>query len=158
MTGIGFLFASDLFCLHPVFFVRIIFFVCILSFLFASDLFCLHPVFFVCSKPFFIALTLVGHRTLLTQITLHFLYNVSENVKKPIILTFFKQFPKFASVPLLNFGVDLKFDHIPLCVYYRRYIMHSLVFLTHFFKSYQKKLWGGGGQLDPSLVQEGLKL
>ena len=49
------------------------FFVCILSFLFTSwqglvflfvfDLFCLHPIFFVCSKPFFIALTLVGHHT-----------------------------------------------------------------------------------------------
>ena len=48
-------------------------FTCILSFLFASwqvlvfclhsDLCCLHPIFFVCSKPFFIALTLVGHRT-----------------------------------------------------------------------------------------------
>ena len=82
MTGFGFLFASDPFCLHPVFFVciiffslRPIFFVCIilfvsilsflfaLSFLFVSDLFCLHPIIFVCSKPFFIALTLVGHRS-----------------------------------------------------------------------------------------------
>ena len=74
MTGFGFLFASDVFCLHPIFFRlhrdRFWFFVCILSFLFASDLFlfasdlfCLHPIFFVCSKPFFIALTLVGHRT-----------------------------------------------------------------------------------------------
>ena len=77
VTGFGFLFASDLFCLHPIFFVCIvtgfgfliasdlfclhpIFFVCILSFLFASYLFCLHPIFFVCSKPFFIVLTLVG--------------------------------------------------------------------------------------------------
>ena len=63
MTGFGFLFASDLFlfasclfCLHPIFFVCTIFFVCILSialsFLFASYLFvcifCLHPIFFVC--------------------------------------------------------------------------------------------------------------
>ena len=81
MTGFGFLFPSDPFCLHPVFFACIIFFVCILSFLFAlsfmfalsfllalsflvvSDLFCLHPIFFVCRKPFFIALTLVGHRS-----------------------------------------------------------------------------------------------
>ena len=55
MVFLHFLFASDLFCLHPIFFV------CILSVLFASCRFCLHLIFFVCSKPFFIALTLVGH-------------------------------------------------------------------------------------------------
>ena len=49
-----------LFCLHPIFFVYI---VTGFGFLFASNLFCLHPIFFVCSKPFFIALTLVGHCT-----------------------------------------------------------------------------------------------
>ena len=49
VTGFGFLFVSDLFCLHPIF-------------LFASYLFCFNPIFFVCSKPFFTALTLVGHR------------------------------------------------------------------------------------------------
>ena len=40
--------------------------------------------------------------------------------KRPINLTFFKQFPKFAPPPLLNVGVDLKFDHILLCVYYKK--------------------------------------
>ena len=53
----------------------------------------------------------------LTQIILHFLQNVPENVKS-IILTFFQHFLKFVPLPLLNFGVDPKFDHIPLCVYY----------------------------------------
>ena len=37
-------------------------------------------------------------------------------MSKHIILTFFKHFPKFAPLPLLNFAVDLKFDHIPLCI------------------------------------------
>ena len=65
--------------------------------------------------------------------------------KKPVILTFFKQFPKFAALPLLNFGVDLKFDHISLCVYYQSYIMQSVVFLTYFFQKLSKKnLWGAG--------------
>ena len=32
--------------------------------------------------------------------------------KNPIILTFFKQFPKFAPLLLLNYEVDLKFDHM----------------------------------------------
>ena len=45
MTGFGFVFASDPFSLHPVFFV------CILSFC-LHYLFCLYPIFFVCSKPF----------------------------------------------------------------------------------------------------------
>ena len=71
--------------------------------------------------------------------------------KKPIILTFFKQFPKFAPLPLLNFGMDIKFYHIPLCVYYQSYIMQSLVFPTYFFqKLWKKNLWGGW--LDPPLV------
>ena len=75
--------------------------------------------------------------------------------QKSIILTFFKQFPKFAPLPLLNFAVGLKFDHIPLCVYYQSYIMQSLVFLTHFFQKLSKKnLWGVGST---PLVQEGLK-
>ena len=38
----SFLFASYLFCLHPIF-------------LFASDLFCLHPIFFVCILSFLFA-------------------------------------------------------------------------------------------------------
>ena len=76
----SFLFASNVFCLHPIIFVCILsfmfasnlfclhrdrfsFFDCIPSFLFASHLFCLYPIFFVCSNPFFIVLTLVGHRT-----------------------------------------------------------------------------------------------
>ena len=60
-TLFHFLFSLQiLFCLHPIFFVYI---VTGFGFLFASDLFCLHPIFFVRSKSFFIALTLVGHRT-----------------------------------------------------------------------------------------------
>ena len=67
MTGFGFLFASDLFCLHPIFFVCIrsfclhpIFFVCIRSslfasrqvlVLFASDLFCLQQSIVYCIDP-----------------------------------------------------------------------------------------------------------
>ena len=53
-------------------------------------------------------------------------------------MAFFKQFPKFAALPLLNFGVDLKFDHIPLRVYYQSYIMQVID---------EKPL--GGGRLDP---------
>ena len=30
----------------------------------------------------------------------------------------FQHFPKFAPLPLLNFGLAPIFDHIPLCVYY----------------------------------------
>ena len=57
-TLFHFLFSLQiLFCLHPIFFVYI---VTDFGFLFASDLFCLHPIFLVCSKPFFITLTLVG--------------------------------------------------------------------------------------------------
>ena len=56
--------------------------------------------------------------TFLTQIILHFIQNVPENIKKPIILTFFQHFPKFVPLPLRNFGTDPKFDHILLCVYY----------------------------------------
>ena len=70
--------------------------------------------------------------------------------QKTYNLTFFKQFPKFAPLPLLNFGVDLKFDHIRLCVYYQSYAMQSLVFLTYCFQTLSKKnffLWGD--QLDP---------
>ena len=29
----------------------------------------------------------------------------------------FQHFPKFAPLPLLNFGLNPKFDHNPLCVY-----------------------------------------
>ena len=36
--------------------------------------------------------------------------------KKPKILTFFQHFPKFATLPLLNFGVNPKFDHTPMCI------------------------------------------
>ena len=62
MTGFGFfvcirsfLFASCLFCLHPIFFVCILSFLFALSFLFVSDLFCLHPIFFVCILSFLFA-------------------------------------------------------------------------------------------------------
>ena len=38
--------------------------------------------------------------------------------QKPISLTFSQHFSKLAPLPLSSFVVDLKFDHIPLCVYY----------------------------------------
>ena len=74
-------------------------------------------------------------------------------------MTFFKQFPKFAPLPLLNFGVDLKFHHIALCVYYQSWIMQSLVFLTYFLQKLSKKnLWGSArNPPPPPPVQEGLK-
>ena len=63
------------------------------------------------------------------KIEAHLLHNVDLNCpsfyikcprkcQKPIILTFFKQFPKFPPLLLPNFGVDPKFDHIHLCVYF----------------------------------------
>ena len=49
------------------------------------------------------------------------LFKISQKTsKKLIILKFFKHFPKYAPLPLLNFGVNPKFDRTPLCVYYRR--------------------------------------
>ena len=45
------------------------------------------------------------------------LFKLSQKMsKKPIILTFFQHFPKFAPLPLLNFGVDPTFDHPPMCI------------------------------------------
>ena len=74
--------------------------------------------------------------------------------KRPIILTSLKQFSKFAPLPLQNFGVDLKFDYIPLYVYYYSWIMQSLVFLTYFVQKLQRNTFGGSAQAPP-LVQEG---
>ena len=72
-------------------------------------------------------------------------------------MTFFKQFPKFAPLPLLNFEVDLKFDHIPLCVLlklkYAKFGVSNLFFPNVIE---EKPL---GGRLDPlSLGQEGLSV
>ena len=36
--------------------------------------------------------------------------------QKPIILTFFLHFPKFTPLPLPNFGINPKFDRIPLYI------------------------------------------
>ena len=51
--------------------------------------------------------------------------------------------------PLLNFGVDLKFDHIPLCVYYYCWIMQGLVFLTYFSNVIEEKPLGVDSKFPP---------
>ena len=55
--------------------------------------------------------------TFLTQIIIHFLY-VSEHVKKTYTFDIFETLSQICTSLLPNFGVDPKFDHIPLCVYY----------------------------------------
>ena len=64
--------------------------------------------------------------------------------KNPMIWTFFWHFDKFAPFPLPNFEENPKFDCTLLCVYYWSLILQSL---THFFKSYGEKTFGG--LLDP---------
>ena len=66
---------------------------------------------------------------------------------KPVILTFFKQFYKFAPLPLLNFRVDLKFDLILLCVYYKLDYAKFGVSNLFFSKFIEKTI---GGRFDPS--------
>ena len=62
----------------------------------------------------------------------------------------FLHFPKFTPLPLLNFGMNLKFDDIHLCAYYQSYIMQSLMFPNCFVqKLSKKKLWGVGSSLPP---------
>ena len=66
--------------------------------------------------------------------------------KKSIILTFFQHFPDIAPLPLLNFGVDPKFDHTSLCVLlkldYAKFGVSNL-----FFQKLSKNnlFFGGGG-------------
>ena len=68
--------------------------------------------------------------------------------KKPIILILFLHFPNFTPLPLLNFGMNPKFDHVTLCVYYQSYVMQSLMFLGCFDQKLSKKnLWGIGPTL-----------
>ena len=38
--------------------------------------------------------------------------------QKPCNFDIFKHFPKFTPLPILNFGVNSKFDHITLWLYY----------------------------------------
>ena len=42
----------------------------------------------------------------------------SRKCQKTYNFDIFQHFAKFAPLPLLNFGVDPGFHHIPLCVYY----------------------------------------
>ena len=47
-----------------------------------------------------------------------FYVKCSRKCQKTYNFKFFQHFPKFTPLPLLNFGVNPKFDHILLCVYY----------------------------------------
>ena len=47
-----------------------------------------------------------------------FCLKCSKIFQKALILDIFKYFPNFVPLPLPNFGVDFKFDHIHLCVCY----------------------------------------
>ena len=67
---------------------------------------------------------------------------------------------KFTPLHLLNFGMNPKLDHIPLCILLKL-DMQNLVFLAcFFFQSYRRKNLGGiGSPPSPSplsLVKEGL--
>ena len=57
----------------------------------------------------------------------------------------FLHFPKFTSLPLLNFGMNPTFDHIPpMCILINLH-MQSLMFLNCFGqKLSSKKIWGAG--------------
>ena len=66
--------------------------------------------------------------------------------KKPIILTFFEHFPKFAPLPLQNFGMNLKFDHTPMCILLKLDYAKFSVSNLFFSKVIEEKpLEGGGG-------------
>ena len=66
--------------------------------------------------------------------------------KKTKFLTFFKQFSKFAPLPLLNFGVDLKLN-----LHYAKFCVSNLFFQ----KLSKKNLWGVESTPPPPLLGTG---
>ena len=73
--------------------------------------------------------------------------------QKPITLTFFQQFPKFACLALVNFGVDLKFI-ISSYVYIINVRLCKVWFFCFLQNLSKKDFWGVSST--PHLVQEGL--
>ena len=66
--------------------------------------------------------------------------------QKTYNLTFFQHFPKFAPLPLPNFGVDLKFDHIsPMCILLKLDYAKLGVSKLFFSKVIEEKPLGGVG-------------
>ena len=62
-------------------------------------------------------------------------------------MTFFQHFPKFAPLPLLNFGVDPKFDHIPYVYIIKVELYKAWCSNLFFSKVIEEKPFGG--RLDP---------
>ena len=80
-----------------------------------------------------------------------------ENIKIPIILTFFQRFRKFAPFSLPSFVENPKFNHTPMCVWLKLGYGKVSVSNIFFQKLAKKNHWGGGETARPSLVKEGLK-
>ena len=77
--------------------------------------------------------------------------------QKTYNLDIFKHFSKFAPLPLLNFGVDLKFDHIPpICILLKLDYANFGVSNLFYAKVIEKPL-GRLAQSPSHLVKEGLR-